>query len=166
MFNKSLFKKYSEMKQKDVIRLPDDFLAHERKMPYLTIGIKSNRKSAHILNIECQIDTGCGFLLSLPLAMSKKLKGFERQNQSDGVAIAVTGEEINQLAVRATVLIAGLEFDCICHFSEGIDKPILGMPLFLRYLDLNISNGQVKLSPTDNTLNSKKGARRPLRKLV
>lgn len=99
------------------------------------------------VEIECEVDTGCGFLLSLPIEISESMKGFERVPQYDRQAEMPNGNIVEHLAFKAVVTIAGANVECICHWAVGVDQALLGLPLFLSHLKLELSHKGISITP-------------------
>jgi len=149
VIGKSLFKKYRERrKESQNQKLPGAVSVLKGKGPKVSMVLWPTSRKMNPVEIECEIDTGCGFLLSLPIEMSEGMNGFDRCPEYDRHALMPNGNEVEHLAFRAIITISGINVECICHWAVGTDQPLLGLPLFLSHLKLEVSKDGIEISPT------------------
>lgn len=147
MIGKSLFKKYQNQRENQNRKIPGMIGISKGKGPKVAVVLWPTCDGAEAVEIQCEVDTGCGFLLSLPVEMSEKMKGFERCPEYDRQAEMPNGNEVEHLAFKATVTIAETSIECICHWAVGVDQALLGLPLFLSHFRLEISKKGISITP-------------------
>lgn len=153
---KSAIKRAVEvMEQRNTLIIPDskNFDVWEF---FTEIELTSDSNGKRPINVKCLLDTGSNFFITLPVSWKKKIGPVTMAPELDNGAVGLDETKTKAIAFRCRVKLADVWLNCVCHFLEGTDQPIVGTRVLVEYFDLHVIDGQLVIKPNQKKLSALK----------